>query len=350
MKFFRKLFNLREKTIVERPVSFSEPAVAQKYQQDLQRASSHQQQQQTEVTDVTLDVAALFYSLLFAVTSKDTSGVANNLERRVIADVEQGLADPQKVAEDVLRLPGKVLELDRMLADPAVETPEVIATIQQDPVLCAEVLKLCNSPAFHRGEKHITSLQQAVVVLGRAQLRRFVSSVLLREMIEIKPIYFRRFGAEIWRHSMQVAFLASELANEDKDTAFLLGLLHDVGKIAIFQMLVAEFVKADPSEQPKSWLFRQIMTSKSLVLSALLVKCWQLPPPFSRVLAVLAQSDAVPESDVARAIWRANWLSECSMLWQAKRLSEPMLQQLLQRLEVDRASFDALHEKLLNFK
>ena len=48
---------------------------------------------------VSVDLAALFYSLLFPTRVKDTGGVANNLERRVMAEIEQALASPQVIAE-----------------------------------------------------------------------------------------------------------------------------------------------------------------------------------------------------------------------------------------------------------
>lgn len=351
MRLFSKLFNIRDNVIVERPRSLTGEGLASKTQE--RHASLSQPRvalhaaPETEVTNW-VDVTALFYSLLFA-GGKDNGGVANNLEKRVIGDVEQALAIPDVIAAKVLRLPHDIIELDRQLANPEVDTDEVLKHIKRDPVLSAEVITLCNSPAFKRGVKDITSLQQAVVTLGREQLRRFVTSVKIREVVEIKPIYFRRFGAEVWRHSLQVAYLASELtpAAGDKDTAFMLGLLHDVGKIAIFQMLLDAFARAEPGEQPKSSLFRQVMTSKSLLLSALLARSWHLPPLFSNTLAVLSNPHQMPAEPLPKAIWTANHISECSMLWQAERLREPELLLLLERIGMDKPTFDELHEKLL---
>lgn len=168
-------------------------------------------------------------------------------------------------------------------------------------------------------------------------------------MLDIKPIYFRRFGAEIWRHSMQVAFLTSELSEEDRDTAFLLGLLHDVGKLAIFKILLDAFVQAEPGEQPNSWLFRQVMTAKSLTLSALLAKYWQLPSTFETELDKLANINSRPRSGLAAIVWRANVISEISMLHQAGKLSAEMLSDLLAQVMLDKTQFDELHQKLQQF-
>ncbi|MGL4712943.1 MAG: HDOD domain-containing protein, partial [Shewanella sp.] len=197
---FNKLFNIRDTATVERPKSFSTTDLGK----SLEPASMPAKPLE-DIRVVSVDLAALFYSLLFPTRVKDTGGVANNLERRVMAEIELALASPQVIAEKVLKLPSKVIELDRKLADPQFDTKDLIALIEQDPLLSIEVLKLCNSPAFKRSDRNITNLQQALVQLGREPLRKFVTTCLVREMLDIKPIYFRRFGAEIWRHSMQVA-------------------------------------------------------------------------------------------------------------------------------------------------
>lgn len=345
-KIAKKLFNVRDNLVVERPKSFSENV-------SLPQSSPKVNVQESTANEAeavaSVDVSALFYSLLFPARRSRSNGVANELEKSVIAKVESALASPQAIADTVLKLPTQVIELDRKLAGEELDTKDVLALIQKDPVLSAEVLKLCNSPVFRRNERDITSLQQALVQLGRNQLRRFVSSCLVREVVDIKPIYFRRFGAQIWRHSMQVAFLSSELADADADSAFLLGLLHDVGKIAIFKILLEAFKQADPGEQPSSGLFRQVMTSKSLSLSALLANCWALPLSFESELNRLAVVDSKPAGGLAAVVWRANLISECSMLHQAGLLESGCLNRLLSDAELTREEFDVLHEKLQQF-
>ncbi|WP_299796621.1 HDOD domain-containing protein [uncultured Shewanella sp.] len=348
-KLFNKLFNIRDNTTVAKPKSFSQNP-------EFKQAPIQKQATSPELTELeteTVDVSTLFYSLLFPARKGDQGGVANNLEKNVIGDVERALSSPMTIAENVLKLPSRMAELDKKLGDEDVDIKVLLELIQQDPVLSVEVLKLCNSPAFRRSDREVTSLQLAFVQLGRDQLRRYVTTCLIREMIEIKPIYFRRFGLQVWRHSMQVAYLSSELAaelpGEDPDTAFMLGLLHDVGKIAIFKMLLDGFNLAEPGEQPSSSLFRQVMTSKSLSLSALLVRCWQLPPSFEKALSALANTGTKPTEKLAAVVWRANLISECSMLHQAGKLDEACLNRLLIDADLARDVFDRLHEKLKEF-
>nr|WP_283103820.1 HDOD domain-containing protein [Shewanella gelidii] len=288
----------------------------------------------------------MFYNLLFVSQGRDSGGIANSLERQVMHQVESALLIPEDIAANILKLPTQAMALNNLLADDNVDIKDVILILQRDPVLSAEILKLCNTSLFRRNEKEVTSIQQAVVQLGRTQLRRLITTCSIKQTMEIKPIYFRRFGAQIWRHSMQVAYLCGELAEADVETAYVVGLLHDVGKIAIFKMLLDTFAQASPNEQPESRLFKQVMTTKSLLLSAKLTECWDLPSHFSSVLIQLVNADLSPDSPMAKVVWRANLISEASMLKQENKLSEGQLNDLLNRVELSYEHFCKYHHKL----
>ncbi|MCK8046846.1 HDOD domain-containing protein [Shewanella sp. 1CM18E] len=344
-KAFKKLFNIRERVVIEKPTSFS-GSMEQLQANHVEPAAAQVKSAETAPV-VAVDLSALFYSLLFP--STQLNGTANELEKSVFRRVEAALAAPKAIAERVLKMPTQVAALDKQLADENTDTKALLALIEKDPVLSVEVLKLCNSPLFRRSDKDVTSLQLALVQLGRDQIRRFVTTAMMRKIIDVKPIYFRRFGSQIWRHSMQVAYLASQLADEDPDSAFLLGLVHDVGKIAIFKLLLEAFKQAEPGEQPCSSLFRQVMTTKSLSLSALLAHYWQLPSLFESELNRLAVVDSKPTGGLAEVIWRANLISECSMLFEAGKLQAEQLNRLLYDAGVDRTTFDEIHKKLVLF-
>ncbi|NRD71900.1 HDOD domain-containing protein [Shewanella sp. VB17] len=347
-KIIKMIFNVRDDISVERPKSFSTDFNDQKIESIQQKSTSNTGSNQSEIlATAPINVSALFYGMLFPSEGTDDGGIANNLEKNVITEVEQALTNPNEIAETVLKLPSQMAVFDQKLSDETLNSHILLAMFQAEPVLSAEVLQLCNSSVFKHFEKEVTSLQHAFVQLGRVELRRLVSTCFMKEMIDIKPIYYRRFGAQIWRHSMQVAYISRELSKEDPDTAFMLGLLHDVGKIAIFKMLVSAFHCAEPEEQPKSYLFKQLMTTKSLSLSALLVQCWELPSIFESSLNQLANIDHKPMDGYACVVWRANVISECSMLFQQNKLDEACLTRLLADAELSREEFNVLHDKLI---
>ncbi|MCL1039805.1 HDOD domain-containing protein [Shewanella submarina] len=346
-KIIKSVFNLRDEHELKNENVFksSERKVVEQQAKEAVRSQPQQapSTSQTHAQTNHIDVTALFYSLLFQAGSEDSGGVANTLEKQVIEAVTEALASPQQIADNVLSLPSRLVELDNQLKHPDTDIEGILALLQQDPVLSVEVLKLCNSPAFRLSQKEISGLQQAVVQLGREQIRQMVASCMVKEMMDIKPIYFRRFGAQIWRHSQQVAWLAGQFADrEQADDAFMIALVHDVGKIAIFKMLLDAFAQSEQGEQPCSSLFRQVMTARSLTLSAVLANCWHLPETITETLSQLAAVDGQPEEGISLVIWRANLVSELYMLNESGKLEPNVLTALQQRAGVTPEEFDAL--------
>ncbi|GGI89367.1 metal-dependent phosphohydrolase [Shewanella hanedai] len=355
-RIIKKLFNVRDKASLDKPKSFSSAPGIIKVATTPKKTVPEPLRPPIEVVSQeavnqvdSLDVSALFYGMLFPSQGGVDAGTVNNLERGVISDVEQALTSPEDIAEKVLKLPSQLGVLDQNLKDDSVEISTILEVFKTKPLLSVEVLKLCNSPGFKRSDKEVSSLQQAFVQLGREEIRRLVMTCLMGEVTGVKPIYYRRFGSQIWRHSKQVSYLSAELSLSDPDTAFMLGLIHDVGKIAIFKMLLDAFHQAEPGEQPKSLLFKQVMTTKSLNLSALLAKHWMLPEVFETSLTQLAECDTKPSDCLPLAVWRANLISECSMLFEANQLQEERLNTLLIDAGITREQFDIYHEKLKEF-
>lgn len=116
---------------------------------------------------------------------------------------------------------------------------EVVQIISQDPALTASILKFaCRSDKGIR-TGHLT-LQQAVTLLGFKAVRNAVLSVQIHAALPLnedneEAAALRR---EMWRHAVATACVAEELAPvvlgaRDHGDAFVAGLLHDMGKLAL---------------------------------------------------------------------------------------------------------------------
>lgn len=136
---------------------------------------------------------------------------------------------------------------------------EIARMIESDPALTAKVLALCRRADWATSKKVVT-VDRAVVILGLEAVRAAVLSVEIHEAfahaIE-KPSspQNRRAGdpegersfdrKELWRHSIAVAasaeLIAESLPHEtggySVQEAFLAGLLHDLGKVALDALL-----------------------------------------------------------------------------------------------------------------
>jgi putative nucleotidyltransferase with HDIG domain len=102
--------------------------------------------------------------------------------------------------------------------------------IEKDQTIAARVLKISNS-ALYGLRQEVTSLQQAIMILGLKTIRSLVLSVSTKSL-------YKQFGITekmMWDHSVGAAvatkMISGNLGSEVKDVAFIGGLMHDVGKV-----------------------------------------------------------------------------------------------------------------------
>jgi len=122
------------------------------------------------------------------------------------------------------------------LEDPDVDFKVIRDTIQYDPGLTANVLKLANSVYFGAVQE-VASLQAALVRLGTRRIFELVLSLNVSgRLVPALPGYGLEAN-ELLRHSIWTAVAAQELAAllgmKDVDTVFTAGLLHDIGLLLL---------------------------------------------------------------------------------------------------------------------
>lgn len=135
---------------------------------------------------------------------------------------------------DVPPMPCSMQVLFSRISDPALSINEIVESIT-DPLLVAKVLRVCNS-GFYGLRGSVTTIREAVVYMGLKALTSIVTvhalsnySARNRELVEI-----------ILHHSMMVGMLAKQLARDtgaNHDQAFVCGLLHDLGKVVMLELL-----------------------------------------------------------------------------------------------------------------
>ncbi len=106
-----------------------------------------------------------------------------------------------------------------------------------DQVLAAELIRAANSWAF-APRREITTLSHAITYIGADH----ASKILLAAAI--KPLFASAQLREIWNHALEASETAHAIAllsgRVDPEEAFLAGLVHDVGRLAM-ALLPAEF-------------------------------------------------------------------------------------------------------------
>jgi len=153
-------------------------------------------------------------------------------------------------------LPAIVVRLLTLTNSSDARIQEVVQLLSADQSLTGKLLSLAGSAAS--GVRvPVTSVQQAVVLLGFETLRNLALSVKVFEAFQQAPEREESGGApeapafnreEFWKHSLAVATAAEMLAARAKPKinagdAFVCGLLHDVGKVAFDTVMPKSFAR-----------------------------------------------------------------------------------------------------------
>lgn len=159
--------------------------------------------------------------------------------------------------------------------------------ISLDPMLTSRILKVANSALYAR-QKEITTLQMAIGLLGFKNIKSLV--LLLTASQFSKKLKKDRFYDEFWRHSIVTAFIAREIyyRNKDRtnqDKAFTLALLHDIGKVALFNSDPEKYrmvmTRADKQTGGYLEIEREILGTDHQEVGAAVMRHWNLPEVFA---------------------------------------------------------------------
>lgn len=141
-------------------------------------------------------------------------------------------------------LPIAATSVLKRFKDEDVSVDAIAHMVQKDPSLTVSILKLANS-AFYGFLGRVSDVRQAIALIGLNQTRNIVLAVSLIKLFDGRHAdVFKIQG--LWRHSIACAFLAKKLGEEtsiqDPDGALMIGgLIHDIGKLMIYQYLNQDF-------------------------------------------------------------------------------------------------------------
>jgi len=166
---------------------------------------------------------------------------------------------------------------------PQVEIHEIVALVERDPVLTSELLRVANS-VLYVGNEPARTLQDAVVRVGLRTLRSMLYAVSVRGSL-LGDRSLSVYAEEVWRQASSCAVLARTLAKPvgmDAERAYLIGLLHDVGKLPLLAMLRKAVNKeSDVTPALVGRMFRQHHEEAG----AALAHAWRLPEELEAVAA-----------------------------------------------------------------
>ena len=117
---------------------------------------------------------------------------------------------------------------------------EIVGLLKKDIAISAEIIRRSNS-AYYRGFVANKTLDQAVSRLGYDTVVQVVTELSIREFFTLKEGKYRALIENLWKHSISSAYAAEFVSKllklELNGDPFLLGLLHDIGKLVLLQII-----------------------------------------------------------------------------------------------------------------
>jgi putative nucleotidyltransferase with HDIG domain len=201
---------------------------------------------------------------------------------RLVSSIKKGLAE-------IPPLPHVIRELLRELSDPQSTARSVARIATSDPTLAAALLRTVNSAAMGL-RRRITSVPEAISLMGYTAVRSLVIRMRLEQVLPARKGQFAYDQDDLWIHSLAVAHAADCLAEQvtgkaphvDRGFVATLGLLHDIGKLAInsyFPDSAAALRTPDPEHLDESFLDRErrVLGADHAEIGAVLAEHWKLP-------------------------------------------------------------------------
>lgn len=134
-------------------------------------------------------------------------------------------------------LPGVLFELMKLDPEDSEFYDHMLRLAKSDPPLAAFIIGYSNS-AISSPNSQIDSLQTALTRVGSRTIIELLTALSVSKVF----VPQKQEHKEIWRHSIEVANIAAFLArltpgeHNNPETAYLGGLLHDIGRFVLFQL------------------------------------------------------------------------------------------------------------------
>lgn len=218
----------------------------------------------------------------------------DDLRRRLHSAISDLPALPQVVS--------RVLELTESETTPA---EEIERLVRSEQALSSKFLQVVNSSYFCLS-KRVTSLSQAVVILGLHQVRNLAMGISMVTTFRSQKPEDQKAMADLWESSFAkaqtAAIIARRKALESRhlETCYIAALLMDIGQLLIFSVdpRAHAYIQAgDVAERE-----RELLGETHAQIGSRLAMEWNLPEPLP---SVIAAHEAVTGHEHVPVLWCA---------------------------------------------
>ena len=220
--------------------------------------------------------------------SSDSEDAPLNHPRAPLSDGR--LEEIASTLGDLPALPDVAIRAMRLAENPEWDLQELNVTIRRDQALTARFLRLANS-AFFGARSKISTLDRAINMVGITRVRSVLLAAALEGLHESKRSNFK--GKLLWDHALAAGCVSQHLAlahrRSDAEEAFMAGLLHDIGRPILDQIMGDQY--AEVIALVKEGVAASLLSAEQRVfrfdhtdIGFVAVTAWGFPPAIAEAI------------------------------------------------------------------
>lgn len=190
-------------------------------------------------------------------------------------------------ANSITAMPSSAQRAFQLATNPDAEARDFVELIGSDEALSARIIKIANSVFFDRGSRS-ESIEECVNKIGINELRSLLTANTLADILP------SRHGArsQLWANDLGTAISAKILCERilpaKAPSAFLGGLMHDVGKLLLLQRRPDEYSQIMLLVQQKTHDFslaeQELFAFDHTQVGQLIAEKWMFTPDITEII------------------------------------------------------------------
>ncbi|OGV50152.1 MAG: hypothetical protein A2X49_04185 [Lentisphaerae bacterium GWF2_52_8] len=201
-------------------------------------------------------------------------------------------------------VPASALHAMRLLQDQNSNMGAIVQSINYDPGMTSNILRLANSSYFGCS-RAIASLRDAIVMLGSGNILKLVTAAVANAALNTKVRGYNITSQELWDHAVAVAVASENLSDLLKlkitRNGFTAGLLHDIGKVVMgrhIDKLDAKKMEEElKSGKPLVQIERDILGIDHGELGGILLSSWNIPEALVQAVRWHHEPQSCPDAE-----------------------------------------------------
>ncbi len=214
------------------------------------------------------------------VQENDSLACADELKEHSVQDVKKMIANREiKLPE----MPSTAFELNEIVSDPTASAHSIAEVVNKSPSLATLLLKIVNS-SFYGFPSKINNISRAVTIIGTREITGLALGLSIVKAFKDIPKEVMDISSFL-RHSIACGIISRILAAKKNirqtEQMFVAGLLHDIGRLIIYQYFPDQAMTllsmAAASDNLLYCQENRVLGGNHSLIGQYLLKEWKLP-------------------------------------------------------------------------